>query len=157
MKSPIWMLRDKLSVFHQNWTNTTLDIESDMNPLYTDTDLDKDQISDNTSKNYELGQTTNMCVRPIMLPMITNNHMMTETSCPKSKNYFHTGPTKRIFCRRIVLFFLLCCLFTFLYFVFRAFSYLKSYNTQNWDDKMLENPIKKIECYFQKCRKIFRR
>ena len=149
------MLQDKLSVFHQKWTDMTLDMESDMNPSNTDTDLDKDQISDNTSKNYELGQTTNMCVRPIMLPMITYNQV-TETSCQKSKNYFYAGRTKRISCRLIVLFLLICCLLTFLYFVYRRFSFLKSYSTQNWDEKMLEheNPIKKIECYFQKCRKI---
>ena len=121
-----------------------------MNSSNTDADLDK---------NYELRQTTNMCVRPIVLPMITNNHVMTETSCQKSKNYFHTGRTKRISCRLIVLFLLICCLLTFLYYVNRAFSYLNSYSTQNWDEKMLEteNPINKIECYFQKCRKIFRR
>ena len=149
------MLQDKFSVFHQNWA----DMDSDMNPSNTDTDLEKDQISDNTSKNYGLGPTTNMCVRPIMLPMITNNHVTTETSCQKSKNYFHTGRTKRISCRMIVLFLLICCLLTFLYFVYRAFSYLKLYSTQNWDETMLEheNPVKKIECYFQKCRKIFRR
>ena len=156
-KSPMSMLQDKLPVSHQKWTDMTLDMESDMNPSNTDKDLDKDQISDNTSKNHELGQTTNMCVRPIMLPMITDNHV-TETSCQKSKNYFHTGRTKRISCRLIVLFLLICCLLTFLYFIYRAFSFLKSYSTQNWDE-MLEHeyPIKKIECYFQKCRKIFRR
>ena len=148
------MLQDKLSVFHQKWTDMTLDMESDMNPSNTDTDLDNEQISDNT-KNYELGQTTNMCVRPIMLPMITYNQV-TETSCQKSKNYFYAGRTKRISCRLIVLFLLICCILTFLYFVYRRFSFLKSYSTQNWDEKMLEheNPIKKIECYFQKCRKI---
>ena len=120
-----------------------------MNSSNTDADLDK---------NYELRQTTNMCVRPIVLPMITNNHVMTETSCEKSDNYFHPGRTKRISCRRIVLFLFICCLLIFLYLVYRAFSYLQSYNTQNWDEKIPnENPIKKIECYFQKCRKIFRR
>ena len=153
------MLQDKLSVFHQQWADTTLDMDSDMNPSNTDTDLDKDQISNNTSKNYELGQTTNMCVRPIMLPMIIHNQVMTETSCKKFKNYFHAGRTKRISCRHIVLFLLICNLLTSLYFVYRTLSYLNSYNTQNWDEKRLEleNPIKKTECYFQKCRKIFRR
>ena len=139
------MFIDELSDSHHKWVNTTLNImDSDMKPSIADSD---------TSKNYDFGQTKDICVRPILLPMITSHHVMTETSCQKFKNNFHTYSTKKISCRLIVLFLLICCLLTSLLLVYMTHFYLKSYITQNWDEKMiqLEIPLNKIECHFKKC------
>ena len=78
------MFLDKLSDCHHK---LTLDIiDSDMKPSNAESD---------TSKNYDFGPTTDICVRPILLPMITSHHVMTETSCQKFKNNLHTYSTKK--------------------------------------------------------------
>ena len=113
------MFLDKLSDSHQKGVNTTLNIlNSDMNASNADSD---------TSKNYDFGQTTDICIRPILLPLITSHHVMTETSCQKLKNNLHTYSTKKILYRLIVLFLLICSLLTLLLLVYLTHFYLKSY------------------------------
>ena len=120
----------------------------------SDTELDIDQIkiADTDKLNDpEFGKN----FRPTLLPMISSHsrHVITEISCSQAH------PSRKISCRLIVLFLIVCSLLTFLCLIYRNFSYLKSYNLQNWDEKMREfqNPIHKIECHFQKCKEVFRK
>ena len=113
-------------------------------------DIDQIKIADTDKLNDpRFGKT----FRPTLLPMISRRHVINEISCSRAE------PSRKISCRLIVLFLIVCGLLTFLCLIYRNFSYLKSYNLQNWDEKMreIQNPIHKIECHFQKCREVFRK
>ena len=132
---------------HQGLT----DMEMDENSR-SDTELYIDQIKiADTDKLNDPGFGKNF--RPTLLPMISSRHVITEISCSRG------DPTRKISCRLIVLFLIVCSSLTFLCLIYRNFSYLKSYNLQNWDEKMreIQNPIHKIECQFQKCKEVFRK